>query len=420
MTPFIKNLTLRNFITYLHIFSLWLLAISFAFRVGWGKHLFSTVVLISAGVTFIAEYIINRRWKEWKWTNNKWLWIAFIAYYLYLYIWQIASPLTPHFKFVMSERLPFVVCGILGLIGFSPQIKLKPIGIIFLLTSIFTSLWIILRGDGIDFFFLPLEQQRTTFMYYRIMWINSHMYYNIYLNVSLLMAFWLFREGHLSRWWKLLLLLSACWILYIIAISEGRVGFITALLLTAAMIILLLFRWYQKLLLPLIIMYIIGCIFIAQQHNRLDFDFVKLDPRWIIWNEQLDVIAQHPIIGNGVCEAKNQLIDNVLEYDNLRYRWGARPQRIQPHNAFLEAWGDFGIIGLATILFIFLFPVTMQPKKMRTYILLLIVIFAIQSMFDTFFGTLMYGIVLILFTSPGTTSQSMISQGIAEKKLDVV
>lgn len=401
-----KILNFRNVISYLQVASLWLLILSLAFYIS----SFQRWIMIVAGGMFIVDYVANRRWSTWCWHRNKWLYVAMIALYICIPLWQIGSDTyNPRvFSYALEDRMPLLLVGIVGILGFGDRVKLRHVCYVFIIGCIFSSLYIIFRGAGFSFFtHLPAEQSEI-FWQTRVELVNSHMMYNLYLNTGLVFAFYLLQQSDLKRWIRISVVAACFWIFYILCLTEGRIGLFTGLLIGAIFLLFYTFRRGLKWFLPVASVYLIFAVLMIAQHKRFETNAMRGEPRWLIWHAVVDVIQENPIMGHGVCDAKASLTEKALvgegDLQNF-YRPQITAENIHrlphPHNAFLQAWCDFGIIGLAIILFIFIFPLTMRPKKHRIYVFMIVGCFVIQCMTDVFFSPqpLLYGIAIMLFTS---------------------
>lgn len=405
----------RQIISYLQVLSLWILVALLPFRMG----VIPRWAMIVAGVLYFIDYGVNKRWIGWRWTKDKWLYVIMIVYYLCIFIWNIGSHThTSRFSFVLEERLPFVLCGMIGIMGLNKDVKLKHICYVMIVSAVVTSLYIIYHCDGCFFLQSPMKQS-LLFTQSRIQWVNSHMMYNLYLNTTLIFAFYLLTREKISRAIRVLVVLACLWFFYLLCLTEGRVGIITGLILGASFILIYSYKRGLKWFVPILIGYAVLCTGIIAQHQRFTASKIEHEPRWMIWNANIDIIMEKPVIGHGVCDAKELLIEKAIVGDGELQRWyrnrintvyNGNQNKIQPHNAFLEAWGEFGIVGLCLLFCIFLFPLTMHPKENRIYMLLIIGCFCIQSMFDSFFSPLLYSLAIIFFTSQSETLQANGSQ----------
>lgn len=92
-------------------------------------------------------------------------------------------------------------------------------------------------------------------------------------------------------------------------------------------------------------------IFTGEAHNRdglKAFDTTRYD----MLQRALDLIHEHPILGNG---CQSAAITTELEGS----------ERMVVHNAYLQLWADYGLLGLATFLVIVLGWITEAPARLR-------------------------------------------------------
>lgn len=397
----------RKLVSYLQVASLWVLIVVLPFRMG----PFQYWTMIAAVVLFLLEYAVDRRWRTWRWERDKWLYVAMIAYALYVPIWQLWSDTydPKHFAYMLESHLSLVAGGLLGIAGFSDKVKLQHVCYVFIGGCVLVSLCILAdTGEGLAFFTHARQQQTDAFKLARQELVNSHMMYNLYLNVSLVFALYLLQQCKLKRWAQLLVVAACVWIFYLLCITEGRVGLFTALLIGASFLLAFLYRRGKVLFGVATAVYLAACIVLVSQHQRFQSGNVEHDPRWLIWEATLDIIKEKPLTGQGVCDAKEKLTERAVtgegelqDFYSPRLNERNIHRLPHPHNAFLQAWCCFGIIGLATMLFIFIYPLTMRPKRNKIYIVMIVGCFAIQNMTDIFFTPqpLLYSLAIMLFTS---------------------
>lgn len=399
-----RSVRFPQLIAYLQVFTFWLLIASLIFYIC----PFQRVIMLVAGVFFLLDYAVNKRWADWKWGINKGLWVIMIIYYLFIPLWHLMDDtLTPRFSFVLQERAPFILCGVIGLMGLSREVRLKPIVYVMLGSCVLVSWYTILCGVGFSYFLLPLTEQSVAFTEARKAFVAPHMHFNLYLNLTLVFAFWLLMQKKLQRWEKVVVVVASLWVFYLLCISEGRVGLGTSLMLVALFVAIFAFRFGWKVLTPVLALYVCFAGLVMMNHHRLTAEHLEHEPRWLIWKADWRVISESPILGNGVCDAKEMLIHeaktdeelSVFYVNRIENEKKGNYQMVQPHNAFLEAWMEFGVLGLAMLVVIFLYPLQMLPRRNRPYCLLVIACFGLQSCFDSFFSPLLYGICILLLTS---------------------
>ncbi len=413
MKKFLQSITLKKTIMYLQVLSMWLLVAAIPFRMGAGTR----IIMGIAGLLFFVEYFTNKRWKEWKWNRNKWFYIAIVAYYLFIPIWQLFSDtLSPAYHIALERRLAFLICGIIGLLGLSKQVKLHHICTIFLLTAVGTALYIIWKAGGTTFFAYDWGRQSFLFMQTRIALVNSHMVYNMYLNFSLIAAFYLISLFRRKPWQLTLTILAAIWVFYVLCLTEGRVGLLTSFLLVFSFIIISVAKYSWKLV-PILLLVFAGIAgWVMMNNQRMKVDFITQDPREMIWKAGWKNTQVSPIVGQGVSDAKESFVE-IVHQDKKLYNWWmpfvkekkhGDWHQIHTHNAFLQAWAEFGLIGLLTLLFIFIYPLTMLPKKHQIYLFMIVGCVGIQCLFDIFLSPILYCLAIMFFTE--TTSKSLLNK----------
>jgi O-antigen ligase len=116
------------------------------------------------------------------------------------------------------------------------------------------------------------------------------------------------------------------------------------------------------------------------------------DSRIIIWNNALHTIKEKPIAGHGIGDALDELIK---EHEKTGYASGVE-KRLDAHNQFLETWLQSGIIGLISLLLVFIFPVYHAIKKKQELLFLFLLVAFTQLLFESMFVRLA-GVVYFSF-----------------------
>lgn len=351
--------------------------------------------LVAYFTTYIIDYICSERWKEFRWTLGKYVYVAFILFFLLIPIWQLFDSTLPtaHYKSVLESRLPFIAFGLMGILGMSKKYKLRYFGYTMIATAALTSLWLIFVKIGIGDF-LTSTNKTLAFQEVRIKYVASHMVYNLYLNTALIFAFYIIREIRKRLIPKTFVWIGAAIILYILFISEGRTGFLSAIGVLIFFLVYCVWNWKKRYVAVAAFFAIIAFVLILPTNKR----FTEVDPlsniRLEMWRVCLNMIDENPWLGYGVSSARveyvKQLTADPICYD--RYvepeilnnpLTNGNPNVMHPHNAYIESILEFGILGIALFLFILVYPLLMFPKKRKIYMLLYIGCFAMQAMFET-------------------------------------
>ena len=157
-----------------------------------------------------------------------------------------------------------------------------------------TSLYIISGSGGLAFFAHGLKEQSELFTLARIRLVNSHMMYNLYLNVSLIFALYLLRQKDAGRRVRILVIAACLWMFYLLCITEGRIGLFTALLIGATFLLVYVYRRSVKWLAVLIAVYTAAGAALVVLNGRFGEENMKREPRWGIWQVCFEMIKEKP------------------------------------------------------------------------------------------------------------------------------
>ena len=192
-------------------------------------------------VTAAADIILNRKYRDLKWSNDKLIYITMIAFFAIIPLWQLA--INPDFtdRFFIKEaenHLPFLGIGVIGLFGLNSRIKLIHVGFAMVAAANLVELYILYKAgfDNIIYSenrFQLIEAARNKY-------VNSHMVVNMYFNTAFLFAIYLLSRSRISYKVKILLLIFTVPIIGQLLISDGRTGFATTILLIGCVIVYML------------------------------------------------------------------------------------------------------------------------------------------------------------------------------------
>ena len=116
-----------------------------------------------------------------------------------------------------------------------------------------------------------------------------------------------------------------------------------------------------------------------------------------LWKESLELILEHPLLGVGTGDIKDELMKKYRQH-HFDY---AISRKLNPHNQFLHTTTSIGIIGLLILLFCFtLQAVTAIKKKDVLYFCFLFVIVLnalTESVLEVEKGIILFGFFSMLF-----------------------
>lgn len=342
-------------------------------------------------ITLALDIIINKRYKNVKWNNAKWTFVAMILFYLCIWIWHpFEDSNLPHFKSVYENRLPYIVFGLLGLFtNINPRLKLQYFAIPMLLISIGCTIYlIIIKFDIFNHLPISFIQYQKAFEYHRVTTMrNSHMSFNLYLNFSIMFSIYAIQKFK-QKWLKGVTLLGLLLVYLILLVSEGRTGFLTGNILVLGFACYIITKNNKKLIVPLLSLAIIGILFIINNHSRTKDLPLNNDPRIGIWEHSMKIIKDEPIFGYGVSDGRKAFVEKMDPNENiLTHYLKLHPDlkntyKPHSHNTFIESTIEFGIIGLVLICLIFILPIIFTRGEKRVFTCILIFIFSLQSLFE--------------------------------------
>lgn len=105
--------------------------------------------------------------------------------------------------------------------------------------------------------------------------------------------------------------------------------------------------------------------------------------RIIMWSTAFKIIKEHPILGVGTGDVKDELIKKNRELNNL----GVANSKLNSHNQYLNSWVQLGVFGLIFLIGIFFtaFKLAWKNKNLMQFFILFI--FVISLLFESFLET---------------------------------
>lgn len=326
--------------------------------------LFFNISLICFGVSFLVEYIYVRGWRDWHWRRVDTWFVSLLMLWL---IFPLSLPLTgygPEFKHEMEKSLSFLLIGTIGLMHSPHKAPIRVAAWTFIATAVVINIIILILTDwhavvSDQRHLMAIEVTRATYF-------GAHMRFNLCQNMALLSAAYImYKAPHRKE--RIAAAVAAPFILLMTFTSQGRIGIITAIILTAGLIIVSL-RGRARLLgtLAAAIALAAGFFFMQgmqsmQQYDKMSGELLKTEPRFMIWKSATSVIAQHPL-GLGVDKGMETLHENNSQYPSLRDNG---LYNTHAHNLWLQYTLYFGVLGFLLISAVmFLLPFVVDKDKL--------------------------------------------------------
>jgi len=401
------NAILIKIINFINLFSVFFLITQLP--IYYGK--LQRLAIIAFLASYLIEFVLEKRWAQFKWNKTQWIFVLFIGYFFLTLIYAPFEVVPNYLSRILEIRLPFILTGIIGLFGVNKLYKLKYFAYAFIITSLLMISYLIFYKIG---YFVFLHDQKREFLLemVRKQSINSHMIFNYFLNVSLIFTFYLLSAKNKFKYsiiFKFLAAFSGLIIYVILLMSEGRLGFLMANLIVFVMIFHLLWKWHKILAIFIGLALFCGMGYAISHHNRINKNEVTHEPRLIVWKLASEVIKAKPIFGNGASTGANIFMDKLASCKELNVGpqdvlgeaiYSRRLLGAHAHSQFIMTVIEFGFFGLIIFLFMNLFPLFVMPPKLRIYIVMFIVISCAQLLTDIYFSgitPLTYALLMVLF-----------------------
>lgn len=381
---------INNVVSYLPAVGLLALMATLPFHYGSAQR----IALYWLALAYPIDYIVNRRWQGWHWSHRNWVYVAFIAFFCLIPIWQIFDPqLTPLFQFTIERYVPFLAIGICGLLGVTDKFRVDYVAWTMLATSVSMILYLVaivgLQPDFTHWCFL--------FNLARIEHINTHMVFNLYLNLSLILGAFVVIYGKRPLLARILTAIAMLAPIFALLITEGRTGLLTLLLCTFVLLLYYMLCQHRWWMLSLVALFVIVAGVIVMNNERLEVARTTTNPRIYIWKVAGQMIMDRPILGYGVCSAREEFIRRGLADDDFNAHYADEVRTMpcysaqgrihfeimHPHNAILETWTQFGVLGVFLLVVCLMLPLLMRLQKYQLYLDLCVLAFAVQACFES-------------------------------------
>ena len=361
-------------------------------------------------VTYPLDYVLNHRWSHWHWTPAKWIYVAFIAFFCLVPVWQLFDPIrTPLFDFTIEQYAPFLAVGLCGIAGITDKFRIDYAAWTMLGVSTAIVICLIVR-TGLhhpDFAHWVL-----CFNINRAEHINTHMVVNLYFNLSLILGIFVVLYGKRSVIVRTITALCMVPAVFALLITEGRTGLLTFLLCTFVLLLhymLVRHRWWM---LSVVAAFVVLAGGIIMNNERLELIGKTTDPRIYIWKVAVETIMGKPVLGYGVCSAREEFVrrgladkefnehyaDHVRTFPKYTAQGRVHFEIMHPHNALLDTWMQFGVFGVFLLVICLILPSLMRLGKYQLFLDLCILAFVMQACFESLGNNLqpMYLCLIVL------------------------
>ena len=105
--------------------------------------------------------------------------------------------------------------------------------------------------------------------------------------------------------------------------------------------------------------------------------------RLVMWSTSWSLIKENWVFGVGTGDVKDLLIKKNIEKGNI----GAAERKLNSHNQFLNTWVQLGIVGLVSLLMLFVMTLKQAIQTKTVFGFLFIICFGITMLFESFVET---------------------------------
>ncbi|MBP5319296.1 MAG: hypothetical protein J6Y77_07845, partial [Paludibacteraceae bacterium] len=182
------------------------------------------------------EFVIDQKWRNYRWTKEKTWYSLVLLFFLLFYLYHLWEGSSTRFSYYSSFRYPLGGFAIAGLTGWNDRFRLRPVMYAFIGGSLLAMVHLLALAD---YSAVAGKGLLTVWQYSRIDHVNSHMVVNFFLNVSIVFiyAYLSTREGvskgEKIALWAIGLVLAVC-----ICLSEGRSGLLSLFIMLLLMAVI--------------------------------------------------------------------------------------------------------------------------------------------------------------------------------------
>ncbi len=327
--------------------------------------------------------------REWKWSSEKWVYVAFVAYFLVTPLFAVLRQedlSNKVFTWAMECRYPLLLFSLMGLCGWPEGLKLRHFCYGMIVVPVLAIAWILVCHYDFDVYFF--SEAVAKFNTSRREFFLHHMSANIGFNMAMIAGYHLIRDCDVRRWIKILAGVLTVPSLLALSVTEGRVGFATMILLLMIFVVREVWKKNKKLVYVTVpVLFALG-IFMITCHPRVNEKQVMHSTRLNIWSVGMETIKEKPLFGWGTVAGKIEFVERGVEKETDLFNSLLLPlpeghrYLLHPHNIILDEWLANGVLGVVLLIVFLVIPLFFAENKF--YLALFETVFVIQWMFDVF------------------------------------
>ena len=368
-----------------------LLMVISAIPFGWSDY--QRVALYIAGLGYVLDYAVNKRWRQFYWDRGKWIYVVMLLIVVMFFVREAFDP-TELTKYAFQQfhlHDWFLYVSILGILGFPDKLRLKDVAYVMLLTSV------VMLGVVLYYYFLTSEcfgyAPYSRFNQLRSLHVNSHMVMNLYMNTAIILGMCVWRETRGFRR-SLLLAIGILLSLVLIVFSNGRIGQATSVLVISVGLIYAVYPRNKYVAGGMAVLLLVAGLLLVCANPRMNKAEIENDPRKAVYDYSWRMIKERPLAGYGLSTLSVEFVEGAYQ-DSVMYNGFVRPLMTVPafaeegrtmrthhaHNAFLHYWLAFGIAGPLLLLLLFVTAACIPVRReYRLYLWLFLLAVFVQCL----------------------------------------
>jgi O-antigen ligase len=350
--------------------------------------------------SYIIEIFADKKYKDFKWDKTRLFFVCLISFFLLAFIYMPFEHFNQFRYTLIERRLSLLGFGIVGLFGTNSLFKFKYFLYAFIITSV-VAISVVFYHLNI-FEFIHRADRSDLFTNARISYVNNHMKFNFYLNISLISIWYLIKKhwSTISVWKVAFIVPTLTLIMYVLSITEGRSGFIAGIFLMLSFVFIELFNRWKVIGVVSVLLFPILFVLLVSNQRRMTDEKVKHEPRLFLWQSGINVIKEKPIFGYGISDAQVAYKTQRIKYQEKELAdYFNQYKLVDSHDQYIQTTMEAGIPGLILLIFLYIFPIFISDKRRLFFTIFVVVLCLFQSVFDIFLtGTfsLLFGMLMIM------------------------
>jgi O-antigen ligase len=377
------------------------------------------------GISWIIESRINKEYFNKKNKIQNWLFIFFIAFYLWQAVGIFYSDDMKSGMNTFYSRLSLFLFPIVLLI---PGKKIeKNIALLLKIFATSTSLFVFicfghalynsvfLQNGILVFNSHPQKEYWMNFFYSSYFSLNQHpSYLAMYVILSGFISFESWFDNTAPKWKRYAWLLNGMILVISLYFLSSRSGLLTIFILAPVYLIKKFYRHHKLIMVTSILLLLVFSFFIVRTNERVKIGineianetFLSKDGRISIWSSALHSIRNNLIIGVGIGDVKTELMKEYIRQGDQNLI----KNRYNVHNQYLEILMENGIIGLAFFLSIMGVMLYLAFAERNTlyyfFIIMMLIFFLFETVMERLQGVSFFALFsfLLIYASPDKQS----------------